>query len=141
MIDFSKYVNLKFKYKGRDFNGVDCYGLVWLVLKNERQIELPEYEYSKKWYLEGKNYIVEIKNDIANWGSTDIDKIKPFDVILFYNSPNKIVVNHMGLYIGNNKFIHVNESHNSLLDSLDGMWCSKIYAVMRYTKEGQEKIG
>jgi len=141
MIDFSKYINLKFKYKGRGFDGVDCYGLVWLILNTEKQLELPEYEYSKRWYTEGKNYIVEIKKDINNWAVSNIEQIRPFDVILFYNSSNRIIVNHMGLYVGENKFIHVNEDHNSILERLDDMWLRRIYAIMRYSKEGTDKIG
>ena len=135
MIDFSKYIGLKFKYKGRDFNGVDCYGLVLLILKNEKQIEFREYEYSRKWYLEGKNYIVDIKNDSFNWSSVSLEKIKPFDVILLYASPNRIIVNHMGLYLGEEKFIHISEDHNSMLERLNDRWVSRIYAIMRYSKE------
>lgn len=135
MYNFDKYINLKFKYKGRDFAGVDCYGLVCLILKNERQIDLPDYEYSRKWYLEGKNHIVEIKNDLCTWSKADIEKIEPFDVILFYASPKKMVVNHMGLYIGDERFIHVSETHNSILEKLSDRWVNRIYAIMRYSNE------
>jgi cell wall-associated NlpC family hydrolase len=133
--NLDKYINLKFRYKGRDFSGVDCYGLVRLVLKNERQIKLPEYEYSQKWYFEGKNYIVEIKNDSSNWSQISTDKINPFDVILFYSSPKRIIVNHMGVYIGEEKFLHVSENHNSMVDRLSQHWISRVYAIMRYSKE------
>lgn len=134
---FSKYINLRFKYKGRDFSGVDCFGLVYLILKNEKQIELSEYDYSRKWYLEGKNYIVDIKNDLQTWSSIDIEQIRPFDVILFYASPKRIIVNHMGLYIGEEKFIHISEDHNSRVERINDHWISRIYAIMRYSKEVQ----
>lgn len=135
MSNLDKYINLKFKYKGRDFSGVDCYGLVWLMLKNEKHIEMPEYEYSKKWYLEGKNYIIDIKNDSVSWSQVVIEKVKPFDVLLFYNSPRKIIVNHMGLYLEDHKFIHVSEDHSSRLEKINDYWLSRIYAIMRYSKE------
>lgn len=134
---FSKYINLRFKYKGRDFSGVDCFGLVYLILKNEKQIELSEYDYSRKWYLEGKNYIVDIKNDLQTWSSIDIEQIRPFDVILFYASPKRIIVNHMGLYIGEEKFIHISEDHNSRVERINDHWISRIYSIMRYSKEVQ----
>jgi len=134
---FSKYINLRFKYKGRDFSGVDCFGLVYLILKNEKQIELLEYDYSRKWYLEGKNYIVDIKNDLQTWSSIDIETIRPFDVILFYASPKRIIVNHMGLYIGEEKFIHISEDHNSRVERINDHWISRIYSIMRYSKEVQ----
>lgn len=134
---FSKYINLRFKYKGRDLSGVDCFGLVYLILKNEKQIELSEYDYSIKWYLEGKNYIVDIKNDLQTWSSIDIEQIRPFDVILFYASPKRIIVNHMGLYIGEEKFIHISEDHNSRVERINDHWISRIYSIMRYSKEVQ----
>jgi cell wall-associated NlpC family hydrolase len=134
---FSKYINLRFKYKGRDFSGVDCFGLVYLILKNEKQIELSEYDYSRKWYLEGKNYIVDIKNDLQTWSSIDIERIRHFDVILFYASPKRIIVNHMGLYIGEEKFIHISEDHNARVERINDHWISRIYSIMRYSKEVQ----
>jgi len=137
-MNFDKYINLKYKHKGRDFDGVDCYGLVWLILKNELEIVLPEQEYTQKWYLEGKNYIVEISKDLENWSKISLEQLKPYDVILFYNSPNKIIVNHMGIFIGEDKFIHIDESHNSLLDRLNNFWKSRIYTILRYTKEVQK---
>lgn len=137
MISLDKYINLKYKHRGREFNGVDCYGLVWLVLKNEKQIILPEYEYEQRWYLKGRNYILEIKKDLTNWSDINIEGIKPFDIILFYNTPNKMIVNHMGIYIGEEKFLHIGEEFNSLVDRLNNYWKNRIYAIVRYTKEVQ----
>ena len=39
----SKYVGLRFKDGGREFDGIDCWGLIRLVLMNEKGISVPSY--------------------------------------------------------------------------------------------------
>lgn len=39
---WEKYAHIKFKDKGRDESGCDCYGFVRLILKNEMNIDLPD---------------------------------------------------------------------------------------------------
>ena len=126
-----KYINLPYKNVGRDFNGVDCFGLVYLIYKNELNIELPDFTnlmYSKNWFKEGKNIIVE--NVWDKW--YEVDKTEQTDLLLFYTNYKKRVVNHIGLYIGNNKFIHILETYSSKIDRLDGRWNKLLYKILRY---------
>ena len=39
----NKYVGLPWAWKGRTSEGVDCYGLLRLVYRDERGIALPEH--------------------------------------------------------------------------------------------------
>ena len=126
-----KYINLPYKNVGRDFNGVDCFGLVYLIYKNELNIELPDFTnlmYSKNWFKEGKNIIVE--NVWDKW--YEVDKTEQTDLLLFYTNYKKRVVNHIGLYIGNDKFIHILETYSSKIDRLDGRWNKLLYKILRY---------
>jgi len=99
-MNFSKYTNIPYKYKGSDFNGCDCWGLVKLIMKEERNIILPEFWYGNFW----KNDY--ISNNIKNTNVTIVDyPYQIFDGILFYNQERKFA-NHMGLIIDENRFIH-----------------------------------
>jgi cell wall-associated NlpC family hydrolase len=130
MIDFSKYINIPFKHKGRNFDGVDCYGLLVLILKEEKKISLPEYEYAFNWYKEGCNYIQDNIPKFSDWQQIK-EPTKPTDVILFYSSPSRKIVSHMGIYIGDDKFIHVGSTYKSRIDRLNDHWKNRIYAVLR----------
>jgi len=132
--NFSKYIGLRFKNLGRDFFGVDCYGLLWLIYKEERNIKLPDYtdlQYCRREYctekLEG-----HILNNLDIW-----QKIKGppkiYDGLLFRT--NKVFVSHIGLYIGNNRFIHAQRKHHSMTSKLEGPWKERLYSIMRYKGE------
>ncbi len=40
------YVGIPWQWRGRDREGIDCYGLLVLVYREQRGITLPEYPYS-----------------------------------------------------------------------------------------------
>ncbi|WEX07366.1 NlpC/P60 family protein [Chelativorans sp. AA-79] len=42
-MDFSRYVGLPWTSGGRSFDGIDCWGLVWLFYRHEKSIEIPDY--------------------------------------------------------------------------------------------------
>jgi len=130
MIDFSKYINLKFKHKGRTFNGVDCYGLFALILKEEKDIDMPEYEYTFNWDNEGCNLIQDKLRYFTHWERLK-EPSKPLDLILFYASPSSKKATHIGIYIGDDKFLHVSTLYNSRIDRLNNHWKNMIYAVLR----------
>lgn len=131
-MNFSKYIGLKYKNLGRDFDGVDCWGLVCLIFKEERGIILPEFthlEYQRDWYTKSDDILVE--NVWANW-----HKISPqycmYDGLMFYNNPKKTIVNHVGLMIDGYRFIHILEGSTVMVSKLGGYWTSKLYTALRY---------
>ena len=124
----NKYIGLPYKNLGRDFDGVDCYGLFWLIYKEERGILLPDFTellYDKEWY-KTENHIVDNINEL--W--TKVSVYKKYDAMIFFNSGS--VANHIGTYVGDDKFIHITENSTSMISRLDGYWSSKIYEVIRY---------
>ena len=76
-----KYIGLQYKEKGRDFSGVDCYGLVRLFYKNEYQIDLPSFtsEYTQDDTSRIQELIAQYKEGWENVTTTP----QSGDVVLF----------------------------------------------------------
>lgn len=65
MKDFSKYLAIPFKSRGRDFAGCDCWGLCRLFLKNEMGIEADSFsEYGVENYRFVKEFV---ESEKQNW--------------------------------------------------------------------------
>ena len=137
MSKFDKYINIPYKHAGRDFAGVDCYGLIWLMFKTERDIILKDYIYEYEWVTNGCNHISEETNKLSaepqiNWINNN--NYIQYDVLFLYASTKKLVVNHMGIYLAEeDKFAHISANYNSRIDRLNGYWQSRLYGVMRYS--------
>lgn len=149
MGQFDKYIGIPYKDKGKDFSGVSCIGLVQLIYKEERGIILPDFsllKYSKGLSEKEDEKLIEVMaEDCANKGigRTVHPPYQKYDVLMFYGGCTRKVVNHTGVFIGGNKFIHimehfrVGEEGSSMVSRLDRFFSSKIYLAMRYV-EGEE---
>lgn len=135
--DFSKYINIPFKHRGRDFNGCDCFGLVRLIYEQERGILLPDYlEIDYNCDLNDKNetHIQDIyKYHLKSGWVLATPPYKRWDTLIFYASPRKIIADHMGLFMGDGKFIHTSSYYKtSMVANLEGIWELKLYGGAKY---------
>jgi cell wall-associated NlpC family hydrolase len=129
MIKFDKYIGIPYKYKGSDFSGCDCFGLISLIARNELGIILLKFWYKELWYESGKDLIEE---GISKVNVTRVvPPYKLYDALIFYNN-SRIVANHIGLFIRDDKFIHTYINNPSRIDRLEGYWQSKLYGAVRY---------
>jgi cell wall-associated NlpC family hydrolase len=133
MPNFKDYIGLPYKHKGRDFGGIDCWGLYRLIYEYELNIVLPDFTdvlYDRNWYKREENHILE------NISRTKFEKVEPpyklYDGMIFYKDRHSIIANHIGMYIDDEKFIHVLENKLSMISRLDSYWNSLLYGVMRY---------
>ena len=129
-MNFEKYIGIPYVEKGRDENGVDCWGLVRLVYKNELDIALPsfntEYETSDNERLE--ELFAQYKE---GWQSVDSPEVG--DVVIFrifgYES-------HIGVCVGDNNFLHVREGRDSVIESLNNAkWNRRITGFFKYSEK------
>jgi len=70
MIDWRPYMRAPYKLGGRSFEGMDCYGLLYLVYKHEYDIEIEKFEgmYNEETVPTVANELVKLESAVgANW--------------------------------------------------------------------------
>lgn len=104
-----------YKYGGQTKKGADCSGFVMAVFDNALGIKLPR---SSKAQAE---YCKKIKKQELRAGD-----------IVFFSGNKKGKVSHVGLYIGDGKFIHASSSRGVIVSDL-----SESYYVRNYNHAGR----
>ncbi len=129
MGDYIKYLRIPYQKNGRDYSGVDCYGLVMLVAKEQANIDLPDINNAPV-----EEYLInDIVNDYKN-KFVKIDKPEPFCLVALSIVPP--YTHHIGLVLEDCKrFIHIRESHTARIDSLDSkLWKPMIRGFYKYAE-------
>lgn len=109
------YVGGKYVWGATGPNAFDCSGFTQYIYKQAYGKSIPRVSY-----------------DQANYGQK-IDKkdLQPGDLI-FFDTMNKGRVSHVGIYIGNNKFIHAANSKSGIIESsLSGYYERKYLGARR----------
>lgn len=121
-----KYLSIPYKWNGDTEAGCDCYGLISLIYRNELGISLKQF----KIYDTYKDMEETVFVDHANDEFVRVDSLEPYDVILLYNG--KKYPNHVGLYIGAGKMIHI--THRTKMPVVERVeaWREKIHSLYRH---------
>ena len=128
ILDFNDLIGVPFIDNGYGFNdgGFHCWGLVWeiyrrlgieLVKNNVSCYNIPEIDEA-------------IKKEQVRWKKVSIPS-RYCVILMRINSPK--IYNHLGVYIGNNRFIHCREGAGVCIDRLDSpVWKNNIRGLYEY---------
>jgi cell wall-associated NlpC family hydrolase len=105
---FRYYKGTKYKYGGMDKKGFDCSGFTKIVYKNAFKVNLPRT--TKEMSKLGKKVSKK--------------KLKPGDLVFFRPTRR---YRHVGIYIGDNAFIHSATSKGVIKTKLDDFYWKKKY--------------
>lgn len=110
------WLGVPYRYGGTDYSGVDCSGFVQFVYGKTFDIRLPRT--TEEMFDAG--YFV--RNAAYNCGD-----------LLFFKNVRGRGVDHVGIYIGNNKFIHASSSQGVTISNLeDDYYQEHFVAARRY---------
>jgi hypothetical protein len=130
---YNNYVGIPYQNKGRDRSGVDCWGLVRLVYKQEYGVDLPSFAES---YENSIGELIEeaVNENKESWYLTD--KPETGDIILFNILGHD---SHLGIYVGNNYFLHAAEgAKHSVIEKLTSVsWSRRIRGYYRYRENAE----
>lgn len=134
------YVGLPWRAYGRDRAGVDCWGLVVLVYREQFGIALPAFS-TLSWpcshdspaaeVQEARQRIAGVMSEVANrsWRVVDRTAAQRGDVLLLRLAG---VACHVGLVVGERHMLHAEEGVDVVLDDFTGLkWSRRIEGVFR----------
>ena len=125
----NKYIGIPYVDKGRDFSGVDCYGLIYLIYRTEFNIPLPHYldaypSANDKWAASK----AVSKGLTEGWEKV---KIPQFGDMLILNILGRPW--HCGMMISLTRFIHAPIHHLVSMERLNNpIWTQRINGFYRY---------
>jgi len=109
---FQLYKGVPYKYGGTDRRGFDCSGFVGKVYKDGLKTQLPR-----------------TTKEIATMGrKVSKHRLKPGDLVFFRPSRK---YRHVGIYVGDNLFMHSSTSKGIMKSNLDNVYWKKKF---RYAK-------
>lgn len=117
------YVGLPYKQNGRDRSGIDCWGLVRLVLEEQKNLILPLWDTVKDFTTAALTIESERLSD--EWLPIKMDAIKEFDVCEMrdayrdYGGHWKMGRVHCGIVAPRNRLLHIRKDSNSICPSIE----------------------
>lgn len=102
---------IPYRFGGTTINGFDCSGFV-------------QYVYKKS----GKTVARDTLGQYAQ--SKKVSEPQPGDLVFFQNTYRK-GISHVGIYIGNNKFVHAGGKQSQVVSLNNSYWKSKFHSFKR----------
>jgi len=109
------YLGTPYKYGGMSRAGVDCSGYTGLVYREVYGVYLPRT--SAKMWKKGR--------------AVSVSAARPGDLCFFRMRGKKGKIDHVGIYMGNNRFIHASTSSGVMYSNLKDDYFSKRFAGIR----------
>lgn len=128
-LDLTKYRNIPYKSKGRDFLGVDCWGLLYLVYKHELGIIIPSY--SAEYENSNKVDYEQVATEAHFTGWVQVDRPKMLSACLW--QINKMF--HVGICVSDygNSMLHIMRSTGfSVIETIPSTVFSKEHRLKGY---------
>lgn len=115
--EVESWLGVPYKYGGESKQGIDCSALV---------VEIYKKVYGKKLYRNS--------HDIYKKNCRHINKkeLKEGDLVFFITAKNRKRINHVGLYLNNNKFVHSTTKRGVIITDL-----SEDYYEKRFVGAGR----
>jgi len=127
----TKYVGIPFVAHGRTAEGLDCWGLVKIIYRDELGVELPDYldDYDN---TESSTQLGPVVSNAVNtlWNLVPVPQSKVGHVVVFRVKGHP---SHVGLLVGDNKFIHCETGIGTAIERLSSFrWSKRLLGVYEY---------
>ena len=114
LLEALKYVGVRYKYGGRNLNGLDCSGLVQLVFEEAVNKDLPR--------------TARAMSDVGQ--KVSLNDLKPGDLVFFNTLRRQF--SHVGIYLGDGYFLHAPRKGAFVrLEKMKGYWIQRFNGARR----------
>jgi len=123
------YIGIPFKERGRDASGLDCYGLLFHVYRNQYKISLPMY--AERYSLQDRLSVAKVffeETTSARWRRVLREEAEPPDVLTMTLSFGS----HVGILVTPDRFLHVLPGRETCVERLQGVWERRIEGIYRH---------
>jgi cell wall-associated NlpC family hydrolase len=124
------YIGLPFHEHGRDRSGLDCWGLVRLVMAEQFNIALPSHahEYERTTAVDKISALIE--RESVKWKIIATGQETCGDVVVLRVRGKPM---HVGLVLGDKHMLHIERGINSVIERYTGPhWSERIAGIYRY---------
>lgn len=129
----ARYVGLPFREHGRTRDGLDCWGLVRLVLAEEFNIDVPSYAERYSSTLAQDEIGAFVPDIAAEWHDVPPGTEELGDVLVLRMRGQPM---HVGLVLGGGRMLHVEQGIDSVMDDYrTRRWDGRIIGIYRYKKQ------
>ncbi|MCE7028483.1 NlpC/P60 family protein [Jiella avicenniae] len=126
------YIGLPFEARGREVRGLDCYGLVRLVLLEMHRIALPSFAEAYVNCAERKMIAAAL-----DAGERDLPlrpfcrgEEAPFDIVEFVRAG---ISDHVGIVVERGRMLHIEAGKESVIERYDvGKWLPRLKGFYRH---------
>lgn len=124
------YIGLPFAERGRDHKGVDCWGLVRLVMAEQFGRALPSFGNEYDHTCNQVKIAALVTREVPRWRHIAAGEEQLGDVIVLRV---RGVPMHVGLVLGDGQMLHTEKGINSTLERYTSTrWCQRLAGFYRY---------
>jgi len=127
-----RYVGLPAAKLGRDRQGVDCWGLLRLVYREELQIDLPSYagDYTDPAERDEVSRLINAAEARGSWQPAHV--IRRFDALVFGAGQYRT---HIGVAVDRRRMLHVQGRDAAKIERFDqGRWQHRFKGAFRHVE-------
>jgi cell wall-associated NlpC family hydrolase len=128
----TSYIGVPFKANGRTLRGLDCYGVLVHVYREVFGITLNSYVADYETEAERAELASVLAGRLVHgpWSEVPRDTLRIGDGLLFRIAGEPC---HVGLYLGDSRFLHVQPGIDTCSERLDGaLWARRLVAAYRH---------
>jgi cell wall-associated NlpC family hydrolase len=126
------FIGLPWQFAGRSRDGVDCWGLLWLIYRDVLHIEIASYAQETMDAPERDQIAALMAGELSKtpWTDIPLGQERAFDMAVFKRAG---LDSHVGVVVEPGRMLHITQGTETRVEWFDqGRWKPKLIALHRH---------